>query len=371
MKKVPALISVLVLPFILSSCIRHWKDGGTVTYDLLVCKIISWDTLAGKQYTEIHFFPKSLLSLDAFADREEKEFEALLESAKPKGQDEPYVELRSLDTYPSSGNKKYDAFVKRGKEVNYYLIRRMLNNKPTKFYIPDIAAPLTDGDIAFMMLTDINCDDGWETKLFPSFVTGKEGYTSRYLFDYLHASESNRLEVAQKLLEHYVEDKNGYLGAGFEMKAALRYLDLLSTIENAKPLIENEADREKLSDAINLIFQLSKLEKSAPDVNWHYDTYTDGIAKLEVLEGSGGPHKGAGSHRVNYAFYLTTKDMYIHIFLTDDDCNLVVDIGGGGDRNGPLYNAQGGDDGLDFEPDRFYEINTKSKLVKVRDFYWY
>ena len=74
---------------------------------------------------------------------------------------------------------------------------------------------------------------------------------------------------------------------------------------------------------------------------------------------------------MNYAFYLTTKDMYIHIFLTDDDCNLVVDIGGGGDRNGPLYNAQGGDDGLDFEPDRFYEINTKSKLVKVRDFYWY
>ncbi|MBP5451457.1 MAG: hypothetical protein J6Y16_04385 [Treponema sp.] len=371
MKKVPALISVVVLPFILSSCIRHWKDGGTVTYDLLVCKVISWDTLEGKQYTETHFFPKSLLPLDAFTDREENEFDALLESAKPKGQDEPYVELHSLDTYPSSGNKKYDACVKRGKEVNYYLIRRMLNNESTQFYIPDIATPLTDGDIAFMMLTDINCDDGWEEKLFPSFVTEKEGYTSRYLFDYLHASESNRLEVAQKLLDYYVEDKNGYLGTGFEMKAALRYFDLLSTIENAKPLIENEADREKLSDAINLIFQLSKLEKSAPDVNWHYDTYTDGIAKLEVLEGSGGPHKGAGSHRVNYAFYLTTKDMYIHIFLTDDDCNLVIDIGGGGDRNGPLYHAQGGDELLDFEPNRFYEINTKSMLVKVRDFYWY
>ena len=371
MKKLPAIICVLILPFILSSCIRHWKDGGTVTYDFFVCKVISWDTLEGKQYTETHFFPKSLLPLDAFTDREENEFDALLESAKPKGQDEPYVELHSLDTYPSSGNKKYDAYVKRGKEVNYYLIRRMLCNEPTKFYIPDIASPLTDGDIAFMMLTDINCDDGWEEKLFPSFVTGKEGYTSRYLFDYLHASESNRLEVAQKLLEYYVEDKSGFLSTDFKYLFSRKFEDLQWIFEKAEPLIENKADREKLSDAINLVFQLSKLEKSAPDINWHYDTYTDGTSKLEILEGGGGSFKGAGSHIVNYAFYLETKDMNVDFFLTDDDCNLVIDIGGGGDRNGPLYNAQGGDDGLDFEPNRFYEINTKSKLVKVRDFYWY
>ncbi len=372
MKKLPAIICVLVLPFVLSSCIRHWKDGGTVTYDFFVCKIISWNSLDGKQYTEIHFFPDSLFSLDTFDDREEKEFDALLESAKPDGQDEPYVELHSLDTYPSSGNKKYDAYVKRGKEVNYYLIRRMLNNEPTKFYIPDIATPLTDGDIAFMMLMDINCDDdGWEKKLFPSFVTEKEGYTARYLFDYLHASESNRLEVAQKLLEHYVEDKNGLLSSHFKYLSSRKFEDLQWIFEKAEPLIENEADKKIISDAINLVFQLSKLEEIDSGITWAYDAYSDGDATLKIIKCDGGFVKGAGSHIVNYDFYLRTKDRYVNIYLTDDDCNLVIDIGGGGDRNGPLYHAQGGDDGLDFEPNRFYEINTKSKLVKVRDFYWY
>lgn len=57
----------------------------------------------------------------------------------------------------------------------------MLCNEPTKFYIPNIAVPLTDGDIAFMLLTDINCDGEYEKKLFPSFVTEKEGYSARYL----------------------------------------------------------------------------------------------------------------------------------------------------------------------------------------------
>ncbi len=85
----------------------------------------------------------------------------------------------------------------------------------------------------------------------------------------------------------------------------------------------------------------------------------------------GGPFKGVGSHSVNTVFYLDISDSYINFFLTGDDFDLVVDIGGGGDRKGPMYNPQGGDEELDFEPNRFYEISIKSKLVKVRDFYWY
>ena len=315
--------------------------------------------------------PLMLTSCTSSSSQEVKEFEELLKSAKPDGQDEPYQELHSLDTYPSSGNKKYDALVKRGKDINYYLIRRMLCNKPTKFYIPDIAAPLTDGDIAFMLLTDINCDDGWEKKLFPSFVTNKERYSARYLFDYLHASESNRIYVAQKLLENYVEDKTGNLSSDLENLSNKKFDDLYRTFESAKSLIENETDKKKLSDAIELVKRLSKMEKTDSEIGWAYDTYTDGILKLQIREGHGGSFKGAGGHSVNTVFYLDTEDSNIDFFLTGDNYDLVVDIGGGGDRKGPLYNPQGGDEELDFEPNRFYEISTKSKTVKVRDFYWY
>ena len=314
--------------------------------------------------------PFVLISCISSDDREEKEFEKLLESAKPEGQ-EPYEMLHSLDTYPSSGNKKYDAYVKRGKASNYYLIKRMLCNEPTKFYIPNIAVPLTDGDIAFMLLTDINCDDEYEKKLFPSFVTEKEGYSARYLFDYLHASDSNRIYVAQKLLEYYVEDKDGNLSSDIEYLSCKKFEDLYSTFESAKPLIENEADKKKLSDAIELVKRLSKAEKIDSEISWAYDAYTDGEAKLSISDGHGGPFKGAGSHSVNTVFYLDISDSYINFFLTGDDFDLVVDIGGGGDRNGPMYNPQGGDEDLDFEPNRFYEISIKSKIVKVRDFYWY
>lgn len=48
--------------------------------------------------------PFVLISCISSDDREEREFEKLLESAKPDGQ-EPYEMLYSLDTYPSSGKK--------------------------------------------------------------------------------------------------------------------------------------------------------------------------------------------------------------------------------------------------------------------------
>ncbi len=147
-------------------------------------------------------------------------------------------------THILPAEKKYDAYVKHGKASNHYLIKRMLCNEPTKFYIPNIAVPLTDGDIAFMLLTDINCDGEYEKKLFPSFVTEKEGYSARYLFDYLHASDSNCIYVAQKLLEHYVEDKDGNLSFDIEYLSCKKFEDLYRTFESAKPLIENEADKK-------------------------------------------------------------------------------------------------------------------------------
>ncbi len=371
MNKKRVCIGILILTLIMTSCVRHWKDGGTVTYDLGVCKIIKWNTLEGKNYTETHFFPMSLFSLNYFNHREEKDFEELLESAIPQGPEQPYEMLHTLNTYPSSGNKYYDAYVKRGPKVNYYLIERMLCDEPTNFFIPDIASPLTDGDIAFILLTDINCKDNWEEKLFPHYVLEKEGYTSRYLFDYLHASKSNRIDVAKKLLEQYIENESDKIIWNLNYEANRKFEDLKWAFKRVEPLIENEVDKKKLSDAVGIIMGLSKRERSDPDINWHYDTYTDGRAKLNVVETDGGGYpKGAGGHIVRATFYLRTEDSYINFFLTDDEFNLVVDIGGGGDREGKYYVEQGGNELLDYEPNRFYEFSTKKSLVKIRDFYW-
>ena len=379
MKKQMSLFAILIFSLLFSSCVMHYKDGGTTTCNFLIFKVINWNTLSGKRYSEIVFFPKSLYRLDYFDGREEKDFEKLLASAKPKNQDfsekpdspeESFVELHSLDSYPSSGNKLYDAYVRRGTKTNYYLIRRMICGEPTNFFIPDIASPLTDGDIAFMLLTDINCNDGWEKNLFPASVLEKEGYTARCLFDYLHASQSNRIDVARKLLEHYIDDETGYLHDGIDHLANRRFEDLRWIFSFAKKLIGNDADKEKLSRAVETIMRLSKLERSAQDFSSRYDLYTDGDASLEVVDGKGGMFKGAGSHKVDFGFYLHTADSHMNFFIADDGETLVVDIGGGGDTESEYYAAQGGYEDADYEPNRFYEITPETSSVKITDFYW-
>lgn len=333
MKKRITLITILIFSLLFSSCVAHYKDG-----------------------------------------REEKDFEKILASAgsvEPHSPEESFVELHSLDTYPSSGNKFYDAYVKRGTKTNYYLIRRMLFDEPTNFFIPDIATPLRDGDIAFMLLTDINCaEDGYEKNLFPSYVLEKEGYSAHYLFDYLHASESNRIEVARRLLEHYIDDETGHLHNYIERMSRKRFEELEQIFGRSKKLIENDADSQKLSDAIETIMRLSKLKKSDPDISWSYDLYTDGETRLEVVDGKGGRFKGAGSHTVDTGFYLHTADSHMNFFIADGGQSLVVDIGGGGDTESEYYMAQGGYDDVNYAPNRFYEINTKSGNVRIIDFYW-
>lgn len=192
-----------------TSCETFVDDGGTVVRNYGVYKVIEWNRPDGKHYAESHVFPLSLFPLSFFDGREEKEFEKILDRDVLRAftTTTGYVELHSLDTYPSSGSENYDDFVRRGKKTNYFLIKRMLRDEPTMFFIPNIAFPLTDGDIAFMLLCDINCADGWEEKLFPASVTKIDGYSARALFDFLHDSKENRIFVARKLLAHYIDDE--------------------------------------------------------------------------------------------------------------------------------------------------------------------
>ena len=207
MKKL-ILLFASIFAFLFTSCVSYYKDGGTKTYNSIAYKRIEWHRLDGKNYTETHIFPMSLFPLSYFDNREEKDFEELLKSAHIVALTAiyGYAPLHSLDTYQSSGNKNYDDFVKRGKKTNYFLIQKMLCDEPTSFCIPNFVVPLTDGDIAFMLLTDINCTDDWEKTLIPAEITEKDGYSAADLFAYLHESRENRIEVAKKLLENYIDD---------------------------------------------------------------------------------------------------------------------------------------------------------------------
>ena len=218
------MIVLFFAVFTLSSCVSFVKDGGTTVYNYGVYKRIEWNRLDGKHYTETHIFPASLFPLSYFDNREEKDFEKLLQSSCSEDISavNGYLPLCSLDTYPSSGNKNYDAIAKRGTKSNYYLIRRMICDEPIVFCIPNFVVLLTDGDIAFMLLTDINCTDEWEKVLLPAEITEKHGYSAADLFGCLHESRENRIAVAKALLENYIDDENLKKSFARDMKTELK-----------------------------------------------------------------------------------------------------------------------------------------------------
>lgn len=221
MKSKKLIITIaLVIPLLFGACTAcptYYKDGGTVEYNYIVLKVIKWDTLEGKNYTEAYVFPMSLLPVvDFLHDREEKDFEKLLSSAYPAILNEPYgLKLLFNSDFDSKSEKLYKKIVSRGKRNNYFLLGAMLGDEPTAFCLPNTVCPLTSGDIAFLLLTDINCHDDWEKRLFPTELTERADFSAALMFDYLHESRENRILVARSLMEHYI-DANENLKRYFE-----------------------------------------------------------------------------------------------------------------------------------------------------------
>ena len=60
------LIIILLFIICLIPMPVYYKDGGTVTYTAIFYKIIKWNTLGGKQGTEIHVFPNNFHRLEYY-----------------------------------------------------------------------------------------------------------------------------------------------------------------------------------------------------------------------------------------------------------------------------------------------------------------
>ena len=151
---------------------------------------------------------------------------------------------------------------------------------------------------------------------------------------------------------------------------AFKTLD--QTFLDVKSLIADNADREKLSLAVAKIQDLYKNKKQIGSSRKDYDEFADGDLKLKVRYQNGDSFmfKGAGGHYVKTVFSFKDGKSYIKFFLCYDDCDLFIDIAGGGKRE----NVQGfGSEDSDYQPEqepaRFYEFNSKTKTFRTGDFY--
>ena len=144
------------------------------------------------------------------------------------------------------------------------------------------------------------------------------------------------------------------------------------TFENSKKLIADNDDREKLSATVAKIQSLYKNKKLIESAKEDSDVFEDGDKKLSLRYSKGGAFKGAFGHSVKAVFYFKDEKSCIHFFLcNDDDCELFIDIAGGGKReNVQGWGSVDSDFQPDYEPARFYEFNSKTKKVRTGDFYW-
>lgn len=160
--------------------------------------------------------------------------------------------------------------------------------------------------------------------------------------------------------------------AEISVKRRKNAFDMLGkTFANSKNLIADNADKEKLSLAVAKIQSLYKNKKLTDSPRGDFDVFEDGDQKLSLRYSNGGAFKGAFGHSVKAVFYFRDGNSYISFFLCNDDCELFIDMSGGGKReNVQGWGALDSDFQPDYEPSRYYELNSKEKTVRTGDFYW-
>jgi hypothetical protein len=111
--------------------------------------------------------------------------------------------LYSIDLHGSSGNKNYDKMYSEGKVHNKYLLNKALSEEITNFCIPNVTGFLSEGDIAIMLLLDINykgSDQEWINTFVPMNLI--EDYYTRgsiVWWSWIHGSSENRRMLVDKI----------------------------------------------------------------------------------------------------------------------------------------------------------------------------
>ena len=158
--------------------------------------------------------------------------------------------------------------------------------------------------------------------------------------------------------------------AARERQEAFNSLDKI--FEDLKKQIKDKDDKEKLSAAVAKIQSLYKNKKQVDSPIEYCDVYEDGDVGFKLFYSCRGRFKGAFNHSVKSFFNFYDGKSYIHFYLCDDNCDLFIDIAGGGKREnleGSYYTEHSRY--LEGKtPNRYYEFNAKTKEVHTGDFYW-
>ncbi len=119
--------------------------------------------------------------------------------------DEEYITFQTSDIVPYEKlNKNYKKIIENQSTGTIsFLYEKAKSTKETKYFIPDLVCPMTEGDIAICMLIDMfNMPDKYFDDVMYENIERKTN-SARDFWDYIHSSDNNREEIIQEIKDYY------------------------------------------------------------------------------------------------------------------------------------------------------------------------
>lgn len=129
----------------------------------------------------------------------EKSANDLFESFVHKKLNEKYIVLKTADITPiESLDKDYRKIIENHSNTTL-LLEKAKSIKETKYCIPNLVCPMTEGDVAICMLLDMYkmSDDYFENVMYKNIK--REVHSAADFWHYIHVSEDNRNEIIKKI----------------------------------------------------------------------------------------------------------------------------------------------------------------------------
>ena len=132
----------------------------------------------------------------------EKSANDLFESFVQKKLNEKYIVLKTADITPiESLDKDYRKIIENHSNTTL-LLEKAKSIKETKYCIPNLVCPMTEGDVAICMLLDMYkmSDDYFENVMYKN-IKREVHHSAADFWHYIHVSEDNRNEIIKKITD--------------------------------------------------------------------------------------------------------------------------------------------------------------------------
>lgn len=137
----------------------------------------------------------------SFLSCKEKSANNLFERFVQKESNEKYIVLKTADINSiESLDKAYRKIIANYRHTTL-LLEKAKSIKKTKYCIPNLVCPMTEGDIAICMLIDMYkiSDEYFENEMYENIK--REAHSAADFWNYVHISEDNRNEIIKKITD--------------------------------------------------------------------------------------------------------------------------------------------------------------------------